>query len=455
MDKFRKLYAEFCELSVQYLERETGARADAVDVDTDVDTLLSLVPMLEKKVCPLTPALRDEQLLLFMKYFDFQVLSFWFLRSGAVVKSLYNKLRDEPARAAFRALFRELLLSTQTLVALNSMYQNLHKDTADILDDSRKILEIVAQVRATHGEAQAYRLLASNYNFIVKLANKVLSDENYLLKLVAVFNTDLVHDRARLEEYRELFAVSTEHAAHGIRCLSEVDVERVEAASNRYTAFFRRVLGSVRLFQTRGLSAPRFVAVVSKIYLLVYQELTQNGALADLLAAVLDSLKQHVSVEELRRRQVKNLQALVRYIAEHKTLYRELLAREYERHEPALVALLQEVAERNGVRYREQPVDVPALVRELRENVFARMARAAREEEAGGEGAGSTPDREEACASGARQGAESPSADVLGGEDCEADVSSLSSVSLSSSSSAESDSDDACRAEPALPKVKS
>ena len=373
MDRFRALYGEFCRLSVEHLERETGTRADAVDVDVDVDTMLSLLPILERKVCALHAA-SDEQLLLFMKYFNYKVLSFWFLRSDAVVKSLYNRLQDEPARAHFRELFRALLASTQTLVSLNAMYRNIKQDTADIIADSKKILEIVAQVRATTCEQQAYRLLSSNYNFLVKTANKVLSDENYLLKLIALFNTELVQDRERMEEYRELFSLSAENAVHGIRCMCDVSVEAVDFAGSRYSAFFRRVLSNVLLFQTHGLNAQRFVQIVSKLYTLIHSELTQNAALAEMLSAVLDSIKDRLSVDELRQHGVRNLQSLVRYIASRREFYRELLLGEWRAREDTLVHLLQEIVTRNGVQFRESPVDVAAVLRALKEQVFSRLS---------------------------------------------------------------------------------
>uniref|UniRef100_A0AAU7E243 Virion morphogenesis core protein n=1 Tax=Rousettus bat poxvirus TaxID=3141933 RepID=A0AAU7E243_9POXV len=366
MEKFRTLYAEFCSLSIAFLERESGTKADAVDVDTDVDTLLTLVPLLEKRVCPASATMSDEHLLLFMKHLNYKALSFWFLRSDAVVKSTYNKIPTEPARARFRGLFREMLTSIQTIISLNTMYNHLKQDTSAIIDDSKKIMEIVAQMRATNSEQQAHQLLQQNYSFIVKTINKVLSDEFYLLKLASVFNSDLVNDRERLEEYRDLFHVSTENAVHGIRCMSEIAVGGVDAPSNRYYTFFRRVLSNVILFQTHNIHAGHFATVVAKLYVLIYRELRDNPRLAWLLDEVLKSIKDSVTQTELDKNSMKNLQSLVKHIAEHRTRYRAMLATGYAAHERSLVEILQEVVERNDVRFRGEVVSVAGVVQDVK-----------------------------------------------------------------------------------------
>lgn len=375
MEKFKALYGEFCNLSISFLERESGTKADAVDVDADVDTLLTLVPMLEKRVCPVSPDMGDEHLLLFMKYLNYKALSFWFLRSDAVVKSTYNKIHSDAHRARFRALFREMLNSLQTIISLNTMYNHLKQDTSAIIDDSKKIMELVAQIRSTNGEQQAHKLLQKNYSFIVKTINKVLSDEFYLLKLASVFNSDLVNDRERLEEYRDFFYVSTENAVHGIQCMSEIAIGGIDAPNNKYSLFFRRVVSNIVLFQTHDVHAGRFAAVVAKLYVLIYREMCDNTRLSGLLEDTLKSIRDSVSQTEFDKSSMKNLQSLVRHIADHRSKYREMLATGYAKHEAQLVEILQEIVTRNDVCFRGEPVVVLDLVQSIKRMVAERMQR--------------------------------------------------------------------------------
>ncbi|ATI21206.1 virion morphogenesis core protein [Eastern grey kangaroopox virus] len=358
MERFRSLYALFYERSKFYLESGTGTAVGDTDLDADLDTFLTVIPLLERKVCAISADMPAEKVVQMMKYFNYKLLSFWFLRSDAVAKSIYKRIADESERARFLDLFRDTLVSAKVIVSLNAVYRNIKRDTDEIIQDSKRIMEIFAHMRKTSGDQQAYRLLVDNHAFIVRTLNKVLSDENYILKIISLFNTELVTDRDKLEEYREVFTFSTDGAVHGIRCFGRITIDGVEPVHSKYVDIFRRMLNNVLLFQNHALNSKQFVSVVGKLYRLMYEELTGNEEVGRFLSAVMEAMKARISVEELKRRNVGNLQNLISEISRNRDTYRELIAEEYAKHRSWLTCILQEIVDRRGVRYDGAPVNI-------------------------------------------------------------------------------------------------
>ncbi|AUL80574.1 hypothetical protein [Vaccinia virus] len=89
-------------------------------MDFDLNIFMTLLLVLEKKVCAITPPIEDDKIVPMMKYCSYQSFSFWFLKSGAVVKAVYNKL-DYVKKEKRVDTSRDMLLNVQTLISLNSM----------------------------------------------------------------------------------------------------------------------------------------------------------------------------------------------------------------------------------------------------------------------------------------------------------------------------------------------
>lgn len=379
MDRLRCCYARFYDISKDYLSRGTGMCVDCFDFETDVDTLVAMVPMLESSVCPITPDMTDANVLSLMKHCSYQALSFWFLKSNAVVKSVYNSIPSEEERREFASVFKEVLLSAQTIVSLNAMYKSIRSDTEEIVDDSKKLMEIVAQIRGANGSKSIMKILQGHYSFLVKCLNKVFSDENYVLKLVAVFDSSLLTDKEKLKEYREMLLISAESAAHGIRCISDVDIASVTIDGDRakYLQFIKKITSSMLVFQNRELRPAKFAAAVCKLYVVLYNEFKTNASIAQLVREVIDSLRGKLAPQDLKSAGVKNVQTLVRYVANHRTLYKDLLAGEYSTREGSLVEIVQGVISANGITYRGEPLQIRDLIAMVKEKIAEAAASAA------------------------------------------------------------------------------
>ncbi|ASK51303.1 Virion morphogenesis core protein [Eptesipox virus] len=361
MDKLKSVYIEFYQISKEYLERETCEQTSELNIDSDITTLMNMIPILEKKVCAITSEITDEQIITMMKYCNYKLFSFWFLKSGAVVKSVYNKL-SEKDKINFKNIFKNILLNIQTLISLNNMYSNLKQDTADIVSDSRKIIEIVNHIKNAKCDSSAYQLLQNNYSFIIKTVNKILSDENYLLKMIAVFDSNLITDKNKLNEYREIFTISSESVIYGIRCVSDLDISSVNVENNKYTSFFKKVLTNVILFQNNDLNAQKFINIVSKLYVLIYTQLTSNPLMAQLLNDVLESVKSKVSIDDIKQRGINNIQTLIKFISENRISYKSIIAEEYSKREDIIIELLQNIINENNIVYHNESVNVKKLI---------------------------------------------------------------------------------------------
>ncbi len=372
MDKLRTLYNDFFKISKEYLERETGACTNDPDFENDATTLMTLIPVLEKKVCPLCSSVPDDKVVLMMKYCNYQIFSFWFLKSGAVVKSVYNKMKEDD-KSNFLSLFKNILITTQTLISLNNMYSNIRQDTADIVSDSKKIVEIVSQINSSTGDGNIHQILQTNYSFIVKTINKIFSDENYLLKLVSVFDSKLINDRQRLEDYRELLSVSTDSLTYGIQCISNVTIPTIDFEGNKFTSFFKKVLSNVILFQHRDLNSQRFISTVAKIYLLIYNQMLSNPKLGNLLREVMETVNRNVSVDEIKKKGVRNIQSLIKFIADSDTSYKSIVSEIYAERETFILNLMQEIVSENKIEYRGELLDVKLLMTHAKDNFFSKF----------------------------------------------------------------------------------
>ncbi|ASC55559.1 hypothetical protein SePPVgORF074 [Seal parapoxvirus] len=371
MDRLQKCYSRFYEISKEYLHKGTGMCVDCFDFETDVDTLVAMVPMLESSVCAISPDMPDASVLALMKHCNYQALSFWFLKSNAVVKSVYNSIPCEDERREFLCVFKDVLLSVQTLVSINAMYRNIRSDTEEIIDDSKKLMEIVSQVRSASGSNIVLKILQSHYSFLVKCLNKVFSDENYVLKLVAVFDNSLMTDKQKLKDYRDLLRVSAESAAHGIQCVSNVEVASVAIEGDRakYLAFIKKVTSSMLVFQNKSLRPVKFATAVCKLYVVLYKEFKTNVEIGKLVKEVIQSLRDKLSPQDLKGAGVKNMQTLVRYVANHRALYKDMLAGEYSTREDLLVDIVQRVIADNGVTYCGKPIVVRELLNMVKEKI--------------------------------------------------------------------------------------
>ncbi|ABI99090.1 hypothetical protein DpV84gp106 [Deerpox virus W-1170-84] len=371
MDKLKILYDEFYNVSKQYLEKETQTLTSPPNFESDVSIFINLVPILEKKVCVITPLITDENILLMMRYCNYKLFSFWFFKSGAVVKSVYNKLETDEERTKFKTIFKDILLNVQTLISINNMYSSIKQDTADIVSDSRKIIELVNQFKNTTCESNAYKLLQNNHTFIVKTINKILSDQNYLLKIIAIFDSKLITDKDKLTEYREIFTISTESIIHGIRCISDLDIPTINLDNNnKYISFFKKILGTVILFQNNDLNSQKFVHIVSKLYVLIHQQFKTNPIVGYLLTDVLDSIKSKISIDDIRKKGVHNLQTLIRFIADNKTSYKSIISEEYIKREDTIIDILQTISNENQIEHDGKSVDMRHLIGLTKDRFF-------------------------------------------------------------------------------------
>ncbi|AGZ95412.1 virion core protein [Goatpox virus] len=371
MDKLRTLYYDFFNISKKYLEKETNALTSDPNFESDVSILMNLVPVLEKKISStISVSTKDEDIILMMKYCNYKLFSFWFLKSDAVVKSVYNKLELENEKEKFKTIFKDMLINVQTLISINNMYINLKQDTAEIVSDSKKIIDIINQIKNTNCESSAYKLLQNNHSFIVKTINKILSDENYLLKIIAVFDSKLVTDKSKLTEYREIFTISTESIIHGIKCISDLEISTIDVDNNKYIMFFKKILGTVILFQNNDLNSQKFIYIVAKLYSLINQQFKTNPNVGYLLTDVLDSIKTKISIDDIKQKGVTNLQSLIKFISDNKSSYKSILSEEYIKREEEIIEILQNISNESKIEYCGEIIDIRKLIKITKDRFF-------------------------------------------------------------------------------------
>ncbi|AST09316.1 virion core protein [Murmansk poxvirus] len=372
MDKLRVVYDEFVAISKEYLEKETGMTASDVDMDFDLNILMTLIPVLEKKIIPITSDIDNNDILKMMKYCSYQGFSFWFIKSGAVVKSVYNKL-DEEKKEKFVNIFKEMLLNVKTLISLNSMYSRLKQDTEDIVSDSKKIMEIISHLRNSVNENAAYQVLQNNHSFISATLNKILSDENYLLKIIAVFDSKLISEKETLNEYKQLYTISTDSLVYGIKCICKLDMSSVQLTNNKYVLFVKKILPKIMLFQNNDVNSQQFANIVSRIYVLIYDQLGSNINVKNLLIETLESAKTKISLEKIKQSGINNIQGIIKFISDNKTEYKSIISEEYLSKEDKIIDILQDIVNEYNITYENKLLNVRSLIKTFREKYSDRF----------------------------------------------------------------------------------
>ncbi|QRY18977.1 ORF-107 [Teiidae poxvirus 1] len=373
MDKFKKLYDEFYEFSKSYLERSTNQLVGDKDPDSDLESLLTILPILERKIGCINSDLSCESVICAMQHTRYEMFMFWFLRSSANIKSLYNKILEGEEKEKFMALFKNLLLSVKTISAINNMYSNIKKDTNEIMCDFKTLLEIISKLKNSTNEQQAYKVLTENSSFITKTINKVLADNNYFIKIISLFNNDIVADKVKLEEYRDIFSFSKDNVIFGIRCFSNITIDGMGQVSNKYVQFFKRLLCNVIFFQASGVKTTQFVSVCSKLVSIIYSEIRINESVHVLFKEILISLKEKVSIEDIKRRGVNNFQGLIGEIANNREMYKNIFIEEYAKHKITIVAVLQNIMSDYVIRYNDDEIDVEFIFDFLQDNYISKL----------------------------------------------------------------------------------
>ncbi|ARF02787.1 SWPV1-216 [Shearwaterpox virus] len=373
MDKFKRAYNDFYEFSKPYLERSSGQKVGKKDPESDLLALLSSLPLLEEKIGALNNEMSIETVICAMQNTDFRMLSFWYMRSDAKVKSLYNKIATECEKQKFIEIFKNMLLSVKVIASINNMYCNMKKDTNEIVEDVKKILEIISLLKNVGTEQQAYKILMDNNSFITKTINKVLADSDYIIKIIALFNTDVVSDKIKLEEYKDVFSFSKENVIFGIRCFSNITVDGIEHMNNKYIHFFRKILSNIMMFQASEVKVNQFIQVFSKLSKIVYSEIKTNDTLHVLLKEVIESLKEKVSIEDLKQRKVNNLQGLIGEISSNREMYKTIFIEEYTKHRTTLILAIQCIVDSYNVKYQEGDIDVEFIFDFIQDNYILKL----------------------------------------------------------------------------------
>ncbi|ALA62499.1 hypothetical protein [Turkeypox virus] len=372
MDKFKKLYKEFYAISKIYLENSTKTIVGEEDIEADLESLLTILPMIEKKICIINAEMTQESTVHIMRYVNYKILSFWFLRSDAVVKSVYNKITECDEKEKFVTLFKDMLISIKTISSINNMYSNIKKDTNEIVQDFKKLLEIVSLIKNTTTEQQAYKILTDNSSFITKTVNKILADGNYIIKIIALF-TDIVSDKVKLEEYKDIFSFSKENIVYGIKCFNNITIDGIEQLNNKYTYFFKKLLCNIMIFQTNGIKSNQFVQIFAKLVNIIYKEIRSNEHLHILLNILLESIKRKVSVEDLKKRKVNNIQGLIGEISSNREMYKNIFVEEYACHKTNIILIVQAISQKYNIRYNDNDLDIEYIFNFLQDNYISKL----------------------------------------------------------------------------------
>ncbi|QGT47464.1 ORF165 [Saltwater crocodilepox virus] len=382
MEKFRRVYQTFFEISRLHLER-SGERTADPDPESDVQTLVSALAAAEGRLGRRIDAdLPDDDVVRCMKMISYRVLSFWFLRSPAVVKSVYKSL-PEAERGRFLALFRDLLVAAQTIGNLNALYSNIKQDASEIIDDSKKLLEIMQKVKAASNDNQAFSVLNANATFISTLINHALSDENYLVKIIAIFYDDLVTDREKLEFYKEIFSLSTENVLDAVGHLMRLEVgSRVDAPSqnSRYVKFFKKILCKVSILQNHNIDSHALLVKVLRLYAVVRDEITSNDELIALGRGALDEFRAKLDLDDLKQERISSLRSMLGYINSNRSFYRDVVVETFRKFQAESTRILRGVIARHALKYDGRAVDLDAFVSVVYDKYVRRLVEESPEE---------------------------------------------------------------------------
>ncbi|ABJ09018.1 hypothetical protein CRV127 [Nile crocodilepox virus] len=382
MEKFRRVYRDFVEISCRHLER-SGERTADPDPESDVQTLVSALAAVESRLGRRVDAdLSDDDVVRCMKMISYRVLSFWFLRSPAVVKSVYKSLPDAE-RARFLALFRDLLVATQTIGNLNALYSNIKQDASEIIDDSKKLLEILQKVKAAANDNQAFSVLNANATFISTLINHALSDENYLVKIIAIFYDDLVTDREKLEFYKEIFSLSTENVLDAVGHLMKLEVGscvNAPSQNSRYVKFVKKILCKVSVLQNHNIDSHALLVKVLRLYAVVRDEITSNDELIALGRGALDEFRAKLDLDGLKQERISSLRSMLGYINSNRSFYREVVVKTFRKFQAESTRLLRCVIARHALKYDGRAVDLDAFVSTVYDKYVRRLVEESPEE---------------------------------------------------------------------------
>ncbi|AUD40277.1 hypothetical protein fgpv_183 [Flamingopox virus FGPVKD09] len=374
MEKFRNTFIEFYELSKKYLENITGQKVYEVNFDNDIDSFLTVFPILESKIgCDINCTMSDEAVILAMQQVEFKMFTFWYMRSAANVKSMLNKITDKETKERFIRIFKDMLVYAKVITSINNMYSNMKKDTNEIVQDLKKILEIVSLIKSVNNEQQAYKILMDNNSFIIRTINKVLADSNYIIKIIALFNTDVVSDKIKLEEYKDVFSFSKENVIFGIKCFCDITIDGIDQINNKYVNFFKKILPNIILFQTSCVKTTQFVNIFSKLSSIVYSEILTNERLHVLFSEIMTSFKTKVSIEDLKKRKVNNIQGLIGEISNNREMYKNIFVEEYEKHKTTLISIVQCITDHYNINYKENSVDIEFIFDFIQEHYISKL----------------------------------------------------------------------------------
>ncbi|AYP74125.1 hypothetical protein [Fowlpox virus] len=373
MDKFKRAYCEFYDFSKPYLERSSGLKVGKKDPESDLIALLASLPLLEEKIGSINNDMSSESIIHAMQNTDFRMFAFWYMKSDAKVKSLYNKITTDSEKKKFIEVFKNMLMSVKVIASINNMYCNMKKDTNEIVEDVKKIIEIVSLLKGVSNEQHAYKILMDNSSFITKTINKVLADSDYIIKIIALFNTDVVSDKIKLEEYKDIFSFSKENVIFGIKCFSDITVDGVENMNNKYIQFFKKILGNIMMFQASQVKVNQFIQVFSKLSNIIYSEIRTNETLHIVFKEIIESLKGKVSIEDLKRRKVNNLQGLIGEISSNREMYKNIFVEEYGKHRNTLISAIQAIVESYDVKYKEGDIYVEFIFDFIQDNYIVKL----------------------------------------------------------------------------------
>nr|6BR9_A Chain A, Protein A6 homolog [Fowlpox virus strain NVSL] len=250
---------------------------------------------------------------------------------------------------------------------------NMKKDTNEIVQDLKKILGIVSLIKSANNEHQAYKILMENNSFIIRTINKVLADSNYIIKIIALFNTDVVSDKIKLEEYKDVFSFSKENVIFGIKCFCDITIDGIDQINNKYVSFFKKVLPNIILFQTSCVKTTQFVNIFSKLSSIVYSEILTNERLHVLFSEIMASFKTKVSVEDLKKRKVNNIQGLISEISNNREMYKNIFVEEYEKHKTTLISIVQCITDNYNINYKENAVDIEFIFDFIQEHYISKL----------------------------------------------------------------------------------
>ncbi|AUL80573.1 hypothetical protein [Vaccinia virus] len=223
-------------------------------------------------------------------------------------------------------------------------------------------MEIVSHLRASTTENAAYQVLQQNNSFIISTLDKILSDENYLLKIIAVFESKLTSEKETLNEYKQLYTISSDCLVYGIRCGSNRDIASVQLSNNKYVLFVKKMLLKIILFQINDINGQKFANVISKIYTLIYRQLASNVDVGCLLTGAIECAKTKISVEKIKQTGINKVQSLIKFISDNKKKCKTIISEEYLSKDDRIITILQDIVNEHNKKYDNKLLNMRDLI---------------------------------------------------------------------------------------------